>query len=537
MEEQEEGIIRRRLYYTGKAFIKYRGEIHRPRPDEKGGEHYRLEHYYDIEIDHIRQVSETHFSSLPEVLRLDDAHGKIHACHDNERYELEPDVLLITGKTRVAHEQVEGGEIHGYFEAVPVAFQLEREETIFVSSTPDQGKCEEPLVEDERRVEERRIPKENPTKSKEPRLGETVPPVGEPSGSGCLRPVFALLLITCFIGYFGFIAGSGIGSAFLIWLGIVWIGMLIRLGVTFFQRFPRTGNWVSGTFRWMFSLLFLLFFVNGIIHLPDSDRQTSRTDENNHSIRDTVTVQTIDPVPGQHDHTGVTDQDAQRKQVVVHMRWKDRSGKPYGGSYALYADEISTSGRRLRDYQAKTDYTDIYSYIGSYDKSKLNGVFAMLDSIRDTNGLSGYRFAEVIVTMVQSIDYVLILEGSCNGRQEQPAIVKLLRTGVPCLGDSPYGLRTPLQFLSDMKGDCDTRTVVLYNLLKHYGYDVAVINSEYYMHSMLGLNMPGIMGACKIHEGKRYYFWETTGKGFSLGELPRETGNITYWNIELNEQI
>jgi hypothetical protein len=50
---------------------------------------------------------------------------------------------------------------------------------------------------------------------------------------------------------------------------------------------------------------------------------------------------------------------------------------------------------------------------------------------------------------------------------------------------------------------------------------------------MLGINLKNINGAYKVFEGKKYYFWETTNKGFEVGFLPAENGNTDFWNIVL----
>ena len=160
----------------------------------------------------------------------------------------------------------------------------------------------------------------------------------------------------------------------------------------------------------------------------------------------------------------------------------------------------------------------------------------MLDSIRLNKRQNKLQFANTIVSMVQSIDYVLILEEDCDDpnvlRNNQIRQMKL--TGVPCEGYAPFGIKTPVQFLSDLKGDCDSRTLLLYTIFQHYKYDVAIINSDYYGHSILGLNVQGAGGVFKSINGRRYYFWETTSKGFGIGQLPNETGMLNYWKIELN---
>ncbi len=50
------------------------------------------------------------------------------------------------------------------------------------------------------------------------------------------------------------------------------------------------------------------------------------------------------------------------------------------------------------------------------------------------------------------------------------------------------GVYAPVEFVSNLRADCDTRTVMIYTLLSRFNYDVAILNSEKYRHSVLGLN-------------------------------------------------
>ncbi len=533
MEEQEEKIVYRKLYYKGMAFIKYRGELHRPMSDEKGNNHFRLETYYEIKISEIRQISERHFSQKPEVLRLDATQGIIQAKYNKQLYDLKPEVLIITENIPVTHEQVEGREIHGYFEAVPVIFRLERKETILVAKPALTGEEADTTTWEEKDDSDKIKPGDETSETGNPK---TKKPIFEnnaqTSGKGTFIGFIGSLLTALIVALLLFFFVSGLSvSPFLLWLAIILLGAFIGSIIKLLQRFPRVTAFIGVIFRWTFTLTFSILIINGLIHLPDGSGHSEDEELVVDETQDTVTIETIDP-PDDMDKT-----DSISKKIVVRISWKDLSGKRYSGSYALLKDDVLSSGDRLQAYNDNwwTNYRDIYSFVIAYDKFRINSLYSMLDSIRTTNNLGSYKFAEVVVTMVQSIDYVLIIEGSCSDPKAAPSIVELLKTGVPCQGYAPYGLRTPLQFLADMKGDCDTRTVLLYTILKHFGYDVAIINSDYYTHSMLGLNLPGITGSYKMNHARPYYFWETTNKGFQLGELPAENGNIRYWDVELNE--
>jgi len=104
----------------------------------------------------------------------------------------------------------------------------------------------------------------------------------------------------------------------------------------------------------------------------------------------------------------------------------------------------------------------------------------------------------------------------------------------------PAGVLSPLEFLADFKGDCDTRTVFLYTLLRCMGLKAVVMNGP--GHSMLGLpyapKRPGL--PYLVHQGQKYYFVETTvlkrNSGYcgpEIGEVPRNF-RAEQWRIVLH---
>jgi hypothetical protein len=139
------------------------------------------------------------------------------------------------------------------------------------------------------------------------------------------------------------------------------------------------------------------------------------------------------------------------------------------------------------------------------DKSKLNLLYGMLNRIKNQNNYSRVRFADIIISFVQDIPYALI--------------------------DNSQDIYAPVEFLRKYKGDCDTRTILLYIVLKHYNYDVVILNSWFYEHSIIGINLPTSGSVYKYYNGKRYYAWETTYPGWERGWIPREMNNMDLWSV------
>jgi len=130
-------------------------------------------------------------------------------------------------------------------------------------------------------------------------------------------------------------------------------------------------------------------------------------------------------------------------------------------------------------------------------------------------------FARIVVAFVQDIPYEYVMSEGCEGRD------------AACSPNVSWGLYSPVEFMYHLKGDCDTRTVLLYTLLKNFGYSPLIINSREYRHSMLALDIPSA-GDDFRYKGQRYAFWETTNVGWLPGMLPPEMNNKAYWNVALD---
>ena len=168
------------------------------------------------------------------------------------------------------------------------------------------------------------------------------------------------------------------------------------------------------------------------------------------------------------------------------------------------------------------------------DKGKLTEICKMYDKIGKEQNLNFNQFADMVVTSIQWIPYVLVLEKSCeDSKYDGGFVTEYLLSGKPCLGNIKFGIQSPVEFMSNFKGDCDTRSVLCFMILDQFGYDVAVLVSEQYGHAILGINLSSGGGDYVKHKGKRYYVWETTATGFEVGNIPPACSNLRYWKPAL----
>lgn len=78
--------------------------------------------------------------------------------------------------------------------------------------------------------------------------------------------------------------------------------------------------------------------------------------------------------------------------------------------------------------------------------------------------------------------------------------------------------RYPAETLAEAGGDCEDTSILLAAMLKHLGYDCILLSPE--GHMSVGLHVSGFNGQYYPYQDKPYYYIETTGKNWKLGEIP-----------------
>jgi hypothetical protein len=354
------------------------------------------------------------------------------------------------------------------------------------------------------------------------------------TGGGCFSSIFSILLLI--IGLFliiKFLPGL---------LYLIGFFIIIAL-ISFLEPVLR---WV---FRILGPLLFFAFIGSLIYNFSNSggNRNFSPIPSSTDVPREITPV--IEPLPVVDDGTDNfnpidTTQVVQQNNdslITRYRQWKDYNGKVYEGTYQIKLSDFRKSSLfknnlGLND-QNKRNYDQIIHSLKEYDKPKLNGLYRMFDSIQNTNQLNKNQFAEMVVTFVQDIRYALVLSDGCDPSLYNDRFTRnyLLNNEGFCDGNQRFGINTPIEFMTNLKGDCDTRTLLLYTILSHYNYDVAVMSSEFYGHSILGINLP-YNGLAYNYKNQKYVLWETTALGSKPGVISNDISNINYWRISLKSK-
>ena len=93
---------------------------------------------------------------------------------------------------------------------------------------------------------------------------------------------------------------------------------------------------------------------------------------------------------------------------------------------------------------------------------------------------------------------------------------------------SPYDEypRYPAETLVDNGGDCEDTSILLASILDRMGYKVVLLNPP--KHMAVGVKISGnISGACWQYESDNYYYIETTGLNWRIGQLPDKYQDTT----------
>ncbi|WP_025742358.1 hypothetical protein [Aquimarina pacifica] len=218
-------------------------------------------------------------------------------------------------------------------------------------------------------------------------------------------------------------------------------------------------------------------------------------------------------------------------------QWKDNYGNSFSGRFLIREKEYFSSKKEYASavsFHQNHSWGELYQYLATTDTPRLDLILDELKKIKDTNSLNQFEFAEMVVTFIQDIPYAFVFSEACKSPENYEKTIKIALEKCPscCIGQVPFGIQNPVGFMGNLKGDCDTRTVIIYAILSYFNYDVAILNSDYYKHSVLGLNIPS-KGKFIAQKGKRYYVWETTNKFFTIGTLPSNFDNINHWYIVL----
>lgn len=80
--------------------------------------------------------------------------------------------------------------------------------------------------------------------------------------------------------------------------------------------------------------------------------------------------------------------------------------------------------------------------------------------------------------------------------------------------------RYPIETLFDRGGDCEDTSILVATILDEMGYDVCLLILEDEDHCAVGIDIPKVYGSYYELDGNQYYYLETTGDDWTIGQIP-----------------
>ena len=271
------------------------------------------------------------------------------------------------------------------------------------------------------------------------------------------------------------------------------------------RNFFDISNIVFWVLAGIIGFLFLPYFKNSVYESENLEVWVKAFD-------------TIQPVPIIDTLIEVDTSNTITKYVFKIWDWNDFNGKHHSIKFKYNVGSLeSAESNRL----ANADYGPLYDH----DKLILVDLIQQMKKYMKGNNLDYMNALEYVCSSIQDIPYTLILNETNGCPCEQDfgsfsANCKVQSDGRGCCDDvMPFGVYSPFEFVYKETGDCDTRALLAFTILKEMGFDVAVMVSENMGHSVLGVANIGRAGdsfGTNLY-GKKYYLWELTNNSWRFG--------------------
>jgi len=216
------------------------------------------------------------------------------------------------------------------------------------------------------------------------------------------------------------------------------------------------------------------------------------------------------------------------------LEWMDNNQNEYVSEFKVHVEYLEPSKKYRERIRSSASWTKLYGKLAAFDDGKLDDIVHMYEDIKNENDLNEKEFADMVVTSIQNIPYALIHEYSHDEADStwSDFDIQYHKDGKPCLDNVKFGLQSPVEFMSNFKGDCDTRSLLCYLILDDFGFDVAMLGSDEYTHEVLGIS-GNYRGSYVKKNAIKYYTWETTATGYGPGVMSTNCSDMDYWVVDI----
>ena len=174
------------------------------------------------------------------------------------------------------------------------------------------------------------------------------------------------------------------------------------------------------------------------------------------------------------------------------------------GAQTVFTSEIPSN---LYNYYKDRLRTPEYgAYVADrYDRPFIRSITESLESYGEENDLTARQVVDHAVAIVQGMEYTQ--DKAATGYNEYP--------------------KYPMETLVDRGGDCEDTCILMAAMLKELGYGVVLLLMPEANHMAVGVaGEESIDGTYYEQDGTRYYYLETTGDGWNVGEVPESVRDV-----------
>jgi len=225
----------------------------------------------------------------------------------------------------------------------------------------------------------------------------------------------------------------------------------------------------------------------------------------------------------------------------INWVWSDYDGFNHQISFKVLKRDVNRAINFRKSYSVFFSESKIYNDFIKASNPVIDSMLKAMKMDMDKKKIRGNDMLNYVVTAIQTPRYTLLYDkceymfgidfiNDCRPRADGRGC---------CENIYPFGLFTPAEFILQKTGDCDTKSLVAYALLKKLGFNAAMLvgDTERGPHAMLGLTnvVPSIPSKYVLYKGRIYYPWEVTEKwdGFQLGNMKMWRGWLN-WNVVCN---
>lgn len=277
------------------------------------------------------------------------------------------------------------------------------------------------------------------------------------------------------------------------------------------KRILDIGNMIFWIILLIIALMLLPFFKEGFYNDSEIDEWIAQFD-------------TLSPQPNPEPEPINDTLPVVSKDTTTILRWRDFDDN---WQYIEYKHPKNALDRAETNRIHGFPGPGIYDHMYGHDKVFLQDLIDKMKKHIQRKNLNYMESLEYVCSSIQFYKYTLINTSDepcpCQtdfGTYDQSCSSK---TGKGCCsGVDPWAVYSPFEFIYLHTGDCDTRSLTAFTILKEMGFDVAVMGSDSESHSVLGVVIPGRMNSdlpMGVNAfGKRYLLWELTSRYWRLGD-------------------